>query len=210
LAFWDNGCNIVVPCAGSIAMPESQFITYAQNAEDVMLWRALKHVQHGFYIDVGAQDPVVDSVTKAFYERGWRGINIEPVEQWYQRLMADRPHDINLQVAASDHCGEITFFEIEGTGLSTSNVDLAQRHGKAGWAVHERIVPCTTVDTVCKDNGIEIVHFLKIDCEASERQVLSGLSLKLVRPWVVVVEATEPLSAVGNWEEWESLFTARI
>jgi hypothetical protein len=45
------------------------FISYAQNLEDVMLYRALKHVECGFYIDVGAQHPVIDSVTKAFYDR---------------------------------------------------------------------------------------------------------------------------------------------
>ncbi|HZF37393.1 MAG TPA: FkbM family methyltransferase, partial [Blastocatellia bacterium] len=44
------------------------FISYAQNFEDVMLWRALKHIDRGFYIDVGANDPDLDSVTKAFYE----------------------------------------------------------------------------------------------------------------------------------------------
>ena len=49
-------------------------ISYAQNFEDVMLWRALKHVERGFYIDIGAQDPVVDSVSLAFYEQGWRGV----------------------------------------------------------------------------------------------------------------------------------------
>ncbi len=54
------------------------FISYAQNFEDVMLWRALKHVENGFYVDVGAQDPVVDSVSLAFYEHGWRGVHIEP------------------------------------------------------------------------------------------------------------------------------------
>jgi hypothetical protein len=48
----------------------------AQAREDVILDHALRGVKHGFYIDVGAQDPVVDSVTKAFYEGGWRGINI--------------------------------------------------------------------------------------------------------------------------------------
>ena len=42
------------------------FISYAQNFEDVMLRRVLKHVENGFYIDVGAQDPSADSVTKLF------------------------------------------------------------------------------------------------------------------------------------------------
>ncbi|RQU92579.1 FkbM family methyltransferase, partial [Burkholderia cenocepacia] len=45
-------------------------ISFAQNQEDVMLWRALGHVHNGFYIDVGAADPVDLSVTKLFYDHG--------------------------------------------------------------------------------------------------------------------------------------------
>jgi hypothetical protein len=54
------------------------FISYGQNSEDVVLWRALRDIGTGFYVDVGAGDPKEDSVTHAFYERGWSGINIEP------------------------------------------------------------------------------------------------------------------------------------
>src|SRR5215831_3973844 len=82
------------------------FISYAQNFEDVMLWRALKHIDKGFYIDVGANDPDKDSVTKAFYERGWRGINVEPVPQWFERLEKARPRDLNLQLALGAEPGE--------------------------------------------------------------------------------------------------------
>ena len=53
------------------------FNSYAQNFEDVILWRALKHVENGCYVDIGANDPVVDSVSLAFYERGWRGVHVE-------------------------------------------------------------------------------------------------------------------------------------
>ena len=42
-------------------------ISYAQNFEDVMVYRALRHRQSGFYIDVGAADPVHFSVTKWLY-----------------------------------------------------------------------------------------------------------------------------------------------
>ena len=48
--------------------------SYAQNFEDVILWHALKHIECGFYIDSRAQDPVRDSVSLAFYEKGWRGL----------------------------------------------------------------------------------------------------------------------------------------
>ena len=68
------------------------FISYAQNYEDVTLYRALRGVARGFYIDVGANDPINDSVTCAFYQRGWRGINLEPSAQWHARLQAGGGH----------------------------------------------------------------------------------------------------------------------
>lgn len=52
------------------------FISYAQSFGNVMHWRAFKKVAFGFYIDVDACDPTEHSVTKAFYARGWRGINV--------------------------------------------------------------------------------------------------------------------------------------
>jgi hypothetical protein len=85
-------------------------ISYAQNQEDVILHCALREVGQGFYIDVGAQHPVVDSVTKLFYEQGWRGINIDPMPQWVSLLQADRPRDINLQMAAGAQRGQMSFF----------------------------------------------------------------------------------------------------
>ena len=72
------------------------FISYAQNGEDVMLTRALKHIERGFYIDVGANHPSDDSVTKAFYDRGWRGLNIEPLPEHIAQLRAARLRGINL------------------------------------------------------------------------------------------------------------------
>src|SRR5690348_14327190 len=63
--------------------------SYAQALEDVVLSRALRHVEKGFWIDVGANHPLLDSVTKSFSVRGWSGINIEPVSQWFTELMKD-------------------------------------------------------------------------------------------------------------------------
>src|ERR1700761_8288608 len=66
--------------------PASGIVSYAQNREDVLLWRALHDLPAGFYIDVGAEDPTKDSVTRAFYERGWGGINVEPVQEPFHKL----------------------------------------------------------------------------------------------------------------------------
>jgi hypothetical protein len=62
------------------------FVSYARNCEDVMLWRALRDVAKGFYVDIGASDPEIASTTRAFYERGWFGINVQPVDEGWLNL----------------------------------------------------------------------------------------------------------------------------
>lgn len=179
--------------------------SYAQNFEDVMLLRALRHVERGFYMDIGAQDPVKHSVTKAFYELGWRGINIEPVSHWFRLLEQDRVHDTNLNVAVSDAPGYLRLYEVLDTGLSTTAEAYARRHGEAGFDVQEVNVPCMTLDSLCEANGVGEVHFLKVDCEGAETAVFRGFSFNKVRPWIIVVEATEPLSQKPAYAEWEPI-----
>jgi len=186
------------------------FISYAQNQEDVMLYRALREVKHGFYIDVGAQDPIIDSVTKAFYERGWRGINIEPNEEYFHKLEDDRPQDVNLLTAVGREPGVISFYNVARTGLSTTSEVYARRHEEAGYDVNVETVPCTTLDRICADRRVGTVHFLKIDVEGSERAVLEGFSFEAVRPWIVVVEATEPNSNHEVFAEWEDLLLKHL
>jgi len=185
------------------------FVSYAQNFEDIMLHRVLKDVRHGFYVDVGAQHPVKDSVTKAFSLAGWRGINVEPVKHWFDMLEADRPHDINLNLAVAEDDGFLDLFEVKGTGLSTTDPAFAAEHRDQGHEVVEYRVPTITLDRIFEEHGIDQVHFLKVDCEGAERTALASCSFTTVRPWVVVVEATLPNSQVSVHDQWESLLVDR-
>jgi FkbM family methyltransferase len=184
------------------------FISYAQNYEDVMLWRALKHVGVGFYIDAGAAHPDEISVTRAFYDRGWHGINIEPSLPFFRRLAGARMRDINLNIALAAQPGQLPFFEVEGTGLSTIDQDIADEHTAAGWPVHETIVQVRTLAELCREHVTNDVHFLKIDVEGAEAAVLAGADFNICRPWIVIVEATRPMSQEQNHLEWESFLTS--
>jgi FkbM family methyltransferase len=180
-----------------------KFISYAQNFEDVMLWRALGHIKDGFFVDVGANDPVADSVTKAFSCRGWKGINIEPVCHWYGKLVDDRPEDINLQVAASSSNGFIEFFEVVGSGLSTPKANIAQQHARDGLEVLSQTVPSLRLADVFDQYKISTIHFLKIDVEGGEEEVLQGINFQKNRPWIILIEATEPNSTMPSFQKWE-------
>jgi FkbM family methyltransferase len=180
------------------------FISYAQNAEDVILWRALKHIPKGFYIDVGANDPEDDSVTKAFYDHGWQGINIEPLPEHYASLQAQRSRDINLQIAAGDYDGELTLFDMPGTrGWATSDPDIADHYRQQGLEVVATSVLVRKLANVCAELVVADIHFLKIDVEGFEAQVIQGMDFTQWRPWILVVEATRPNSQDSRHQDWE-------
>ncbi|SOD30467.1 methyltransferase, FkbM family [Variovorax sp. YR752] len=182
------------------------FISYAQNFEDVMLWRALKHVPAGRYIDVGAQDPVVDSVSKAFYEHGWRGIHVEPVPRYADMLRRDRPDETVLQLALSDEAGILELNVFEDTGLSTGVKEFADSHRTQHGLAHRTVAtPMLPMRTAFASLAGQPVHWLKIDVEGLEEAVLRGWDSEVLRPWIIVIEATVPMSTEVRYQGAEDI-----
>lgn len=180
-------------------------ISYAQNFEDVMLWRALHHIENGFYIDVGANDPTIASVTRVFYERGWNGINIEPLSTHSKDLQRERERDINLCCAAGATPGEIDIWECNIVGWASADRHVIENHIATGKTGHYQRVPVRTLTDICEKHAPADIHFLKIDVEGFEREVILGMDFKRFRPWIVVVEATKPSSPEEVYQHWEAL-----
>lgn len=168
-------------------------ISFAQNAEDVLLNRIFGNRTEGFYIDVGAHDPIEQSVTKHFSLKGWRGINIEPERgtDLFGRLCADRPNDINLNLGASDHEGVLTFYQtVSASSWSTFSPAQIEEMTRWGFKHVTHQIPVTTLAKICEahvPDGLQI-DFLKVDAESHEREVLLGNDWSRWRPLIVLVE----------------------
>lgn len=186
-----------------------KFVSYAQNFEDVLLWRALHHIEKGFYVDIGAQDPVIDSVSLAFYERGWRGVHVEPSPQYAARLREVRSDEAVIEAALGAESGYCSFFEIPDTGLGTADREIATQHRAAGFEVRETAVEFLTLTQLLRPYANQDIHWMKIDVEGYERQVIEGWDGERVRPWIVLVESTRPNSEVQAHNEWEPLLLKR-
>jgi FkbM family methyltransferase len=183
-------------------------VSFAQNGEDVVLARAFPEDHRGFYIDVGASDPVVHSVTKHFYDRGWDGINVEPAAAALASLSAARHRDLNLGVGLGAEPGRMTFYELPPgmTGCSTFSAELADQYRGEGWVAVPRVVEMTTLAALCAEHGAgRTIDFLKIDVEGNEADVLAGADFERFRPRILVVEATVPGTGLPSHDEWEPL-----
>lgn len=192
--------------SGGLAAP---FISYAQNGEDVVLHRALGDVVNGVFIDVGAADPVIDSVTWAFYQRGWSGINFEPVKDFADMYHPLRSRDTTIRAGVGAEPGRRTFYIAEGTGLSSLDEKDAQSAADLGYTIVESEIEIVTLNDTLSDVyplGTEI-HFLKIDAEGAEADVLNSIDLDTWRPWVILVEATRPNSTESTRHLFDHLIT---
>ena len=180
-------------------------LSYAQNYEDVLLWRALGHIKEGCYLDIGACDPIADSVSKAFYLAGWRGVHVDPSVTCADALRKDRPDEIVIQAVVADEPGFVTFYEFPDTGLSTCVEVFEDRHRAAGHVCEVSTAPVIALAELLDLAAGPDLHWLKIDVEGFERKVLSSWGQSFVRPWVLVIESTEPNSQIQTQCEWLDL-----
>jgi FkbM family methyltransferase len=183
---------------------DSLVVSYAQNREDVILNAFLWDVENGFYVDVGAYDPVEDSVTRYFYERGWSGINIEPNKIFFEKLKKQRPRDINLNVGVSNKEEKLIYREyIDGKGLSTFSDSMKKGYesSKTDRPISnykDREIRVLTLKQIFKQNDVKEIHFLKVDVEGYEFEVLESNDWKKYRPEVICIEANHILR---DWHE---------
>lgn len=173
---------------------DERVVSYAQNREDVVLAGFFPEGYNGFYVDVGANHPIYDSVTKYFYERGWHGINLEPNKKLWELLEGDRPEDINLCLGVSSRTGneEITIYD-EGNGLSTLSSEMQEEYKKSGHPAtrnaRTETIKLDTLSNIFKEHGVKKIDFMKIDVEGYEYEVIEGNDWVKYRPGIICIEA---------------------
>ncbi|UUI77011.1 FkbM family methyltransferase [Cellulomonas chengniuliangii] len=157
---------------------------------------------------MGANHPRVDSISRAFYDRGWSGITIEPVPHFADLHREERPRDRFVEAAVSSTPeAHIQLHMVKGTGLSTVVDAVSSEHARAGIAHEDITVPVVRLDDLLDDAGWqgEDIHFVVIDVEGAERSALETIDLRKWRPWILVIESTAPNSTTPTHDEWEEL-----
>ena len=181
--------------------------SYAQEFEDLFLFSMLSTVDKGFYIDVGANDHTYLSVTRFFYDRGWHGINIEPLKYHCQQLEEVRPRDINLCIGLGSEHSQQFLYQMDV--LSTFQTNVAKSYENNIDIEKLKSVEPTEIFTLteifhnyCSKN--QPIHFCKIDVEGFEKEVLLGVkNWNEFRPWIFCVESTKPGTDIPCYDEWE-------
>ncbi len=181
-------------------------VSYAQNREDLILEAFFPEIEKGTYIDIGANHPVRHSVTKRFYDKGWRGMNIEPNPDLFKLIEKHRPEDINLNIGIGSEPGELSFriyHSLDGlAGLSTFSDVMKRAYEKNNSAqtksytdIKTKVLP---LKNVLSQHKVGKIDFLRINVEGFEHEVLEGNDWTKFRPQMICIEATH---LVRDWHD---------
>lgn len=165
---------------------------YSQYQQDKYLEESIfKGHKNGFFVDVGAHDGVTINNTLFFEkERGWTGVNVEPIQSVYDKLVDNRPSCINLNCAISAEEGEQNFICNEGytemlSGLEGHYDD--RHHQRNDHEIQQtggskRIIKVQTkrLETVFDEYNIKHINYLSIDVEGAEYSVIKSINFNKV------------------------------
>jgi len=168
-------------------------ICYSQEGEDVVLARFFAEKKDGFFVDIGAHHPFRFSNTYKFYQKGWRGINVDAMPGSMRGFKRYRPEDINLEYLVSNDHETVTYFSFNEPALNTISAEEAEKKSKIpGYFIKEKIqLPSMPLTEILQNNLPSATHpidFLSIDVEGNDMAVLLSNDWSRFRPEFVLVE----------------------
>jgi FkbM family methyltransferase len=168
--------------------------SFSQEGEDIMLKRIIGEKSQGFYIDVGAHHPYRFSNTFIFYEKGWKGLNIDALPGTKELFDRERPRDINLEVGVSQSGSDLTYYMFNEPALNTFDVEESKKKDGSCegqyFIENEKTIktePLSSIFDRHLSEGQEI-DFMTVDVEGLDLEVLKSNDWKRYRPQILLVE----------------------
>ena len=161
--------------------------------EDALVARELGSIAKGCYIDFGAGDPSISN-TWVLYQRGWRGLCVEPIEEEAAYLAIHRPEDKILMVALGPWNGDILF------GVHGGNTSIEALRPFDSEHFPKRHITCRRPMSILEDFPEFLdkpFEFCDIDIEESEQFAIPMIDWRRFQPGFLMVEVCH-----GRSWEW--------
>jgi FkbM family methyltransferase len=166
--------------------------SYSLDGEDLVIDKLLDYKKIGFYVDLGANDPDRLSNTKRFYNRGWRGINVDANPQSIELVDKKRKRDINVNVGVGGESANMNFFVMFPPTVSTFVEKMKEQNLERGCEYIKTIsVPIKTVSDILDEYlpaGVKI-DFISIDLEGYDFIAIKSNNWSKYRPAVICIES---------------------
>ena len=163
--------------------------SYGFESEDLYINEYLKNIQNGFYVDIGAFNPIRGSNTYLLYKRGWSGINVDADKNSIRmfKILRRKDYNFNYAVSSTESKKINLFYEKHSSAVKTISKkfrDLALKNYKI-----KKVKTSNFEDIIKKTNFLNRqIDFLNIDCEGSDFDVLKLIDLVKYKPKLICIE----------------------
>jgi FkbM family methyltransferase len=169
--------------------------SYSQEGEDKKIIKFFRNLRNGFYVDVGAYNPIRASNTYLLHKRGWQGINVDADYFSYKLFNILRPKDHNFNFAVTSRKKKFVnlYYPTNSSQIKTINEKFRNIVLNK---FNSRKVPVATLNFLIRQTKFykKKIDFLNIDCEGEDYEVLKSLDLKIYRPRLICIEINTLIS----------------
>ena len=162
---------------------------YSQDDEETLI-RAFFHDRRGgFFLDVGAGDPIRHSTTYYLEKHlGWTGIAVDAIAEYAGAYAKERPGTRFFAYFADEKSQSAHDFFVS----EERNFSSATGSDPRGGVYQKRKIATIALDDLLAHEKVSHLDFLSMDIEGSEPLALAGLDVARWRPELVCVEISSP------------------
>ena len=154
--------------------------------EQELVREFFENKKNGFYVDVGANDPIIESQSYHLEKSGWMGLLIEPLSSYCNDLKEKRTGVVIQNACSAPENHLKTLRLLVAGGHSTLNENPIALGTKSQEYVD---VTCKTLDSILTENAVKLnFDFISIDIEGHELEMFKGFSIQKWRPKLVLLE----------------------
>jgi FkbM family methyltransferase len=169
--------------------------SYSQVGEDIIvnyLFNSLKIAKLS-YLDIGVNHPVISNNTYFFYNRGSRGVCVEPDPHLFNIVKETRKNDVVLNCGIGfEESGSSAFYAFpkEYSGWNTFSLAEAKiRENESGIKIQNTsLVQLRSINNIIAENFKTYPNYISIDVEGLDLEILQSFDFEKYKPEIFCVE----------------------
>jgi FkbM family methyltransferase len=164
-------------------------LSYSQSGEDLILNTIFYNTQKGVYVDIGANNPYLQSNTHYFYKKGWRGVNVDALPGSMTKFKKVRKQDINIEAAISNDISALTYYTFSSSFYNTFDSKEIERLKTISKLTGKIKIRTIKLIELFESLKIKKIDFMSVDVEGLDLEVLKSNNWHKYRPKVIVIES---------------------
>lgn len=154
---------------------------YSQNNEEETILHYFSDKPPGTFLDIGAYHPVKLSNTRALFERGFKGVYVEPSPSLHQAFLDEIKDDPGMQLitdCVGDREAVVDFYDSGNWAVSSTDLSWMPKWEGIGVTYTSIKVNMITAPMLLEKCIHKKFDFVSLDTEGTVKIILPQLDLK--------------------------------